>query len=170
MKILTTIVAVIVAIMATAAPLRLNIDHTTPSVASPQGLWRVPGGALFFITPIPGHEGMYNIVTVDVAQTDIVPGTVMGTVRMATNGTRADAQIFTDMRTGKARKRKADYAITFADNFTTLTFSHYRKGVYVDLVRALPYLFRPGYENRDQRPKALDGAVKLPAYNYPINL
>ena len=153
---------------ATSAPLRIDID----SIASPgpEGLWQMPGGTVLRIAATPGHYGCFEVIAVDVAAADMAPGTVIGTLRLGADRHKADALLLTDMRTGRTRHRMTTYAITFSPDYRSMSFDRYRQGWTVDLVRMLPYLFRPGYERRDSRPTGLDGAAKMPVLPSPVQL
>lgn len=161
-----------VAIGGYAAPLRVPVDSVPAHAGNggPEGLWQVPGGALFRIEPVAGHQGEYDMVCVIASQADVAPGTVLGRLRLTADGRRADASLMVNTRSGHRRLQPADYAVVFSEGYKTLAFTHYRTGIHIDLFRLLPHIFRPGYENRQHRPGGLDGAVRLPSDLGPIQL
>lgn len=124
-----------------------------------EGIWRVPGeGSVLGIRP--AGRDKYELVIVDCQSPSILPGTVMGHATSTAKAGVYDADLYTKVADG-ALKKSADFIIKVSPEGDRFTLTHYFKGKVVRLWRLLPYLFRYSVADKDERPRDIDGCIRI---------
>lgn len=171
---LLSMVLLPLAFVAWGGPLRIELDSLEATPGTPEGVWRLPSGTIFEIKARSGQPGVYDLVLLHSSDLSVPAGASFGQMMVGADSHTFDASLISDPKArnvaGKGRKR--DFSITFDENFDRLTLKHYRKGLTVNFVRLLPYLFRIGFERHDERPRDLVGAWRCDAISidYPVKL
>lgn len=141
---------------------------------TPEGVWQMASGTIFRIAPRAGTSGVYDLTLLLSADPSVASGTLFGTMRAGADRHIFDASLASDIKGGRKAgdSRKRQFAITFDSDFSSLTLSHYRSGVAINLMRLVPYLFRIGIERHDDSPHNTIGASRCDgtALAYPIEL
>lgn len=120
------------------------IKGSIPSAERPQG-----AGAL---------DGQL-IVILDSPRPSIATGTVMGWALPSAKTGRWDAWIFTDMQ-GRELSDPRRFTLAAEDD-THLQMIPVHKGISLTLWKMIPYMFRRGISETDDREKGLDGMIRL---------
>lgn len=129
-----------------------------------EGVWELTAdGAVIAIEREPstkrGVTATYRITAISMPDRSVAPGTLMGRAASTANARKFDSLIYTDIIDGKLRS-PAGFIITMTDD-DRLSLSHYRQGVKFNLWRMVPYMFRYSVSTIDERPKGIDGMVRL---------
>lgn len=101
----------------------------------------------------------YRLTTISMPDRSVAPGTLMGRAIPTSDPRKFDAVIYTESADERL-KSPANFIISLTDD-ERLSLSHYRRGLYVNLWRMVPYMFRYSVGSRDERPRGLDGMVRL---------
>ncbi|MCM1068133.1 MAG: hypothetical protein NC418_11230 [Muribaculaceae bacterium] len=149
-----------------AAPPAVCRLDSVPASAShiPAGVWQIGGGgAVFAIEPVAA-TGIYELRIVDSPDYTLPQGHIFGTMTHTGTGGTYDVSLAMKPR-AKSHSgipgRRTDYIFTFDPTLCKLTMRHYRKGWSLNVLRALPYLFRISVSEHNSRPAAIDGAVRI---------
>lgn len=129
-----------------------------------EGIWELTSdGAIVAIEREPatmrGTTATYRITAISMPDRSVAPGTLMGRAASTANARKFDSLIYTDVTDGELRS-PAGFIITMSDD-DRLSLSHYRQGVKFNLWRMVPYMFRYSVSTIDERPKGIDGMVRL---------
>lgn len=124
-----------------------------------EGIWRMSGSdALFAVIGSPGSV-FYSMIVIESEDMNLLPGTVMGALTAAGRAGVWDARIYTGCNDGELTAPKR-FTITLSDD-THIVMQPVTDKVTVNLWRFLPYMFRDPVKHVNDRPKNLDGAIKL---------
>lgn len=139
-----------------------------------EGLWRfVDDGSVMaierFIPEEMPDEGntCYRMVVVKSPLRAIAPGTLMGYLSPTAKKGTYDASVYTEFD-GINGLHKAKTFCLELGNDGLLAFNRYRQGVRLNLWRFVPYMFRYSVSSRNERPKGLDGCVRI--YPVPVSV
>lgn len=154
-----------------SVPSVCNLDTVT-AMPAPCGIWQTggPGGAVFRVQP-SARPGVYEMRIIDSPDLRLASGTVFGT--MTPTGTVGcfDAEMKLNPAS-PASSKKHNFILRFAPDGNTFTMHHYRKGVSVDVLRLMPYLYRLRMTHHNNRPDGIDGGRRIggDALKYPVRL
>lgn len=164
---LTAIMLTVIAPVHGAAP---DIDSIKSSMSSRpllplEGIWELTSdGAMIYIEHVKdhrrGHTSAYRLTALSMPDRSIAPGTIMGTAAESSDSRKFDAKIYTKSSDGHLTS-PADFILTLNDDNTRMSMSHYRRGLRVNLWRMVPYMFRYSVGMRDERPRGIDGMIKV---------
>lgn len=148
----------------------LDIDSIKSSMSSRplmplEGIWELTAdGAVVAIEriedPRRGRTSTYCLTALSMPDRSITPGTIMGTAAESSDVHKFDAKIYTKSSDGQLTS-PADFILTLDNDNTRMSMSHYRRGLRVNLWRMVPYMFRYSVGTRDERPRGLDGMIKV---------
>lgn len=129
-----------------------------------EGIWELTAdGAVVAIEREPSAArkatATYRITTISMPDRSVAPGTLMGRAVSTADTRRFDSAIYTKVTGGKLHS-PAGFIISLSDD-GRLSLSHYRQGVRLNLWRMIPYMFRYSVTTVDERPKGIDGMVRL---------
>ncbi len=173
-RLLSAVLLMLLALVAKGEPLWIKLDTIISGQGTPEGVWRLPSGTIFEIKARGGQPGIYDLTLLHSNDLSVEAGTGFGTMTAGADRRTFDASLLSDPKArgsaGKGRRR--DFVITFNDDFTHLSLRHYRKGISINFVRLVPYLFRVGIERNDERPQGIVGAWRCDgtSIDYPIKL
>lgn len=171
---LLSTVLLFLAVTAWGGPLRIELDSLDATPGTPEGVWRLPSGTIFEIKARSGQPGVYDLVLLHSSDLSVPSGASFGHMTVGADSHTYDASLLADpkARNAAGKGRRRDFSISFDAPFTRLTLRHYRKGLSVNFVRLVPYLFRVGLERHDERPRDLVGAWRCDAtsIDYPVKL
>lgn len=130
-----------------------------------EGVWEMTAdGAVIAIErindPRRGGTSAYALTAISMPDRSIEPGTRMGTAIDTADPRKLDAKIYTKSHDGEL-SAPADFVISLDGTGHRLSLSHYRQGIKVNLWRMIPYMFRYSVGKRDERPRGLDGMVRV---------
>lgn len=124
-----------------------------------EGVWRMSGSdALFAVIATPGSV-YCTMIVVESEDMNLLPGTVMGVLTAAGRAGAYDARIYTGCDDGVLTSPRR-FTITVSDD-THIVMQPVTDKVIVNLWRFLPYMFRDPVKHVNDRPKNLDGAIRL---------
>ncbi len=182
LRITTLILAALIAVTTHAARPLVRVPATSPvsqgyglvdsvsakmslrSLDPIEGIWELTSdGAVVAIEREPtttrGATTTYRITAISMPDRSVAPGTLMGRAASTANARKFDSLIYTNVTDGKLRS-PAGFIITISDD-DRLSLFHYRQGVKFNLWRMVPYMFRYSVSTIDERPKGIDGMVRL---------
>lgn len=148
------------AIAAVAGAPVIALDTSVPSLASPQGIWEVPGGAVFEIMAAPAQTGVYTISVIAAPGTDIPCHTLAGTMRAGAGAHTFDAALHVDPR-HHAKQKTRNFILEFNETFDTVVFKPYNTSWRINVARLLPYFFRLSVERPADKPAGADAAFRI---------
>ena len=134
------------------------------------GVWQMGGDGAVFAVAEDSRSDCYTLTIVDSPDYSVLPGTPFGTMRHTGTTHRFDAQLLTTPAGSPRKSSRLDYIIEFSPADGTLTFRHYSRGWAVNMLRALPYLFRISVRRNDSRPEGIDAAHRLGADTTPNHI
>lgn len=105
---------------------------------------------------------MYQMVVLESPRLSVRPGTVMGYATLTAKADCYDAYVYTDFDGGAILSKAERFTLTLKDS--RLQFKRHKSGVKINLWRFVPYMFRYSVKTYDERPKDLDGCIKI----YPL--
>ncbi len=174
LRLLSALVLMLCALSAKREPMWIKLDTIQSTSHTPEGVWRIADGPLFEIRAASGRSGVYELVLLMSSDLSVPAGTLFGTMTRGADSRRYDARLLADPKARKdaGRGRERDFSLVFNDDFTQLSLRHYRKGIAVNFIRLVPYLFRVGIERHDNLPDGVVGASRCnaDAVDYPIKL
>ena len=125
-----------------------------------EGIYEMSGGgAVFAVLPSPGHTGRWDLLLIDSPDLAAEPGTVFGHAVAGASPEVFDARLRRDLRPDR-RSGSHDFAMRLTQD-GRLSFEPYRNSRRISLWRWIPYLFRITVVEQSNRPKGLDGAVRV---------
>ncbi len=131
---------------------------------TPAGIWQIGGdGAVFEIVP-EGADGCFCLRIIDSPDYSVALGAVFGTMTYTGTERCYDATLFMKPRLSASASlpgRKQYYVFDFAADGASFRMKRYRKGWSLNVLRALPYLFRISVREHDNRPTDIDGARRI---------
>lgn len=144
----------------------------TRMAASPlhpvEGLWQMADdGAVIAIEqsePYTADQTMargYRIVIVQSPCRRVRPGTLMGYALPSAKAGRYDAAIYTGMDDHGLLHRSHRFTLELHDAESRLAFIRHRADLRVNLWRLIPYLFRVSVTTGNDRPRDMDGAIRI---------
>ncbi len=134
-----------------------------------EGVWEMTAnGATIAIERVENftrqRSSLYNIVIIDSPDRSIAPGTLMGKAIDSSDPAMFDALLYTD---------SSDKGLSKAQNFSLhinkdgrLSLKRYKQGVWINLWKLVPYMWRRSFGKYDQRPEELDGMIRV----YPTTI
>lgn len=132
-----------------------------------EGLWQfTANGATIaierYIDNNTPHDGAsrYRIVIVSSPRLSIRPGTVMGIMIPTAKPNVYDAHIYTDFDGGTTLTGAKRFVLTLSED-SRLAFNQDKSGIKINLWRILPYMFRYSVTYKNERPRNLDGCVRI---------
>ena len=148
-----------------APPAVCRLDSVAAPVGiTPAGWWQIGGGgAIIDIVPVSA-DGRYELRIIDSPDFTLPQGYTFGT--MSYTGTQGVYDVSLALKPRASSHagipgRRTDYIFTFDPTLGSFTMRHYRKGWSLNVLRALPYLFRISVSEHNSRPTAIDGAVRI---------
>lgn len=102
----------------------------------------------------------YNIVIVSSPRLSIKPGTIMGHITPTAKQDIYDAQIYTDFDGGTTLSIAKRFILTLNDD-SRLAFSRDKSGLRINIRKLLPYMFRYTITYQNERPKNIDGCIRI---------
>lgn len=129
-------------------------------ISTPEGIWELGRGGAVFEIVASAEPGAYTLVLLDSPDYTLNPGTVFGTMRTTGKPRCFDAALLHGLD-GRGRKKTRNFIIEVSADFSQLTFRSYRKGITVNLMRWLPYLYRFSVKEVNTRPTGIDGARRI---------
>lgn len=133
-----------------------------------EGIWQMAAdGAVMAIEQsapyISGITSMlgYRIVLVQSPYRRIRPGTLMGYAMPSAKAGRYDAAIYTSIDDSGILQRCRRFTLELHDEESRLAFIRHRADLRIDLRRLIPYLFRVSIVTGNDRPRDMDGAIRL---------
>lgn len=131
-----------------------------------EGIWELTAdGAVIAIERIEnhrrGHTSAYRLTALSMPDRSISPGAEMGTAYDTADAHKFDAKIYTKSSADGSLTSPADFVLSLDNDNTRMSMSHYRRGLRVNLWRMVPYMFRYSVHRRDERPRGLDGMIKI---------
>lgn len=141
-----------------------------------EGIWRfVDDGAVMAIErfvpdEIPDNGNTcYRIVVVKSPVRTLAPGTLMGYVSPTAKKGVYDASVYSSYDGLRGLHKKKRFYLNL-DGDGLLSFNHYRQGIRLNLWRLIPYMFRYSVGLHSERPKGLDGCVRIwpPSVSLPF--
>lgn len=137
--------------------LKARID-ASPGVL--EGIYEMPGdGAVFAIVAAAGSTGRWDLIVVDSPDFSVEPGTQFGYAVAGASPDVFDAKLYSGLRAGR-KSKSHNFALRLGKD-GRLSFEAYRNSRRVSFWRWIPYLFRVTVVEENNRPKGLDGAVRL---------
>jgi len=127
-----------------------------------EGLWQLPSGAILATHRL--DDSSFELKLFNSPDLSAQQGIVVGTLRPGAKPGMYDASLARSIDRGVPSKRTVSVAITISDDLSWIEFTHYRKGISVDIRRFIPYLFRLSIRSSDTRPDGLNGARRI----YPL--
>lgn len=124
-----------------------------------EGLWRMSGSDGTFAVVADEGTVFCRLVVIDSEDLSVVPGDVMGVCTAAGKKNSYDARIFTSVEDGKLGAPKR-FTLTLSDD-GHLIMAPVSDRLRVNLWRMLPYMFRTAVTRVNDRPKNLDGALRI---------
>lgn len=89
----------------------------------------------------------------------------MGYATQSAKAGSYDAAIYTSVDDNGLLSRTKRFTLELHDGESRLAFIRHRNGLRVDLRRLIPYLFRVSISTGNDRPRDMDGAIRL----YPLS-
>ncbi len=141
-----------------------------------EGIWRfVDDGSVMAIErfvpdEIPDNgNASYRIIVVKSPTRALSPGTLMGYVSPTAKKGVYDASVYTAYDGLRGLHKKRRFCLSLGDD-GLLSFTQYRQGVKLNLWRLIPYMFRYSIRYSSDRPKGLDGCVRIwpPSVSVPF--
>lgn len=157
--------ALVLLIAALPAQARSNLRDSIEAAidAAPrtiEGIYRMGGeGALFAIVPSPGHTHRYDLIILESPDFSVEPGTKFGYAVAGGSKDVYDAKVYGRLRADRSNKSHT-FALRLRDD-GYLSFEEYRNSKRISLWRWIPYLFRVTVIEENNRPKGLDGAIRV---------
>lgn len=133
-----------------------------------EGLWSATGSGTC-VAIVRGHaSGAPRSLSPDAcllvllrsASAGIPAGTVIGVCTPSAREGSYDARLYT-RRSGRSLTSPRRFTLTLTDGQSRLTATEVHTGLRVDIWRLLPYPFRSVVHSRNDRPRNLDGFVRL---------
>lgn len=129
-----------------------------------EGIWEFSGdGAIVAIErerePRRFASASYRLTAISMPDRSVAPGTLIGRAVTTASDNKFDAAIYTKAVYGLLQTPSNFIMTLTADG--RLLLSHYRQGVKLNLWRMVPYMFRYSVKGVDERPKGIDGMIKL---------
>ncbi|MBR5899247.1 MAG: hypothetical protein IKZ14_07275 [Muribaculaceae bacterium] len=131
-----------------------------------EGLWQfAESGATIAIerntNNLPDNGLMrYHMVIVNSPQLTITPGTIMGYITPTAKNGVYDATIYTDFDGGTILSLPKKFILTLNDE-SHLAFSRDNSGIRINIWRFLPYMFRYSVTYKNERPRNIDGCIRV---------
>ncbi|MDE6305911.1 MAG: hypothetical protein K2L90_04900 [Muribaculaceae bacterium] len=133
-----------------------------------EGIWQMTGdGAVIAIEqsqPYTAGQTLasgYRIVLIQSPCRRIRPGTIMGYATQSAKSGRYDAAIYASVDDNGILHRKRRFTLELHDTESRLAFIRHRADLRIDLRRLIPYLFRVSIATGSDRPRDMDGAIRL---------
>lgn len=137
-----------------------------------EGIWQMTAdGAVIAIEQAePFTTGQtltsgYRIVILQSPCRRVRPGTLMGYATPSAKAGHYDAAIYTSIDDNGWLNLTKRFTLELHDSESRLAFIPHRTGMRIDLRRLIPYLFRVSISTANDRPRDMDGAIRL----YPIS-
>lgn len=134
-----------------------------------EGIWQLTEDGAFVViervnsNKYPGTGiAKYQMIVLESPRLSIRPGTVMGYVALTAKQDCYDAYVYTDFDGGTVLSNAERFTLTLKDS--RLQFKQYKSGIKINLWRFVPYMFRYSVKTYNERPKDLDGCIKI----YPL--
>ncbi len=132
-----------------------------------EGIWQfADNGALVVIERYDSESGRsdgmlrYRMVVLYSPRLSVRPGTVMGYISMSAKEDMFDARVYTSFDGGAKLSGLKDFRLKLASD-SRLSFIKDRSGVKLNLWRFLPYMYRYSVSIKDDRPRDMDGCIKV---------
>ncbi len=132
-----------------------------------EGIWRfVDDGSVMAIErfvpdEIPDNGNTcYRIVVVKSPVRALAPGTLMGYISPTAKKGVYDAAVFSAFDGLRGLHKKKRFYLNLSEE-GLLSFTSYRQGIRLNLWRLIPYMFRYSVRYSSERPKGLDGCVRI---------
>lgn len=159
---------------AAASPEVFDMDKYSLEVSgltSPEGIWEIGRGGAVFEIVASAEPGAYDLRLLSSPDYTLPKGTTFGTMRPTGKPQCFDAALLHGLD-GRGRKKTRNFIIEVSDDFSQLSFRSYRKGISINFMRWLPYLYRFSVKEVNTRPTDIDGARRIaPASNQtPVTL
>lgn len=136
------------------------VDYFDGQALAPiEGVWRTSGSEGMFAVVADRGGIFYRIIVVDSVDQRVLPGTVMGACTPAGREAHFDAQIFTSVSDkGLGARKRFTISLSESDH---LVMEPVTDKLRINLWRLLPYMFRHSVTRVNDRPKNLDGAIRV---------
>lgn len=132
-----------------------------------EGIWQfTENGSLIVIERFKPTESpddgvvRYRMVVLQSPRLSVRRGTVMGYLWPTAKRNCFDARIYTDFDGGSVLTKAKRFTLSLDDE-SRLAFTRHKSGVRINLWRFVPYMFRYSVSSRDDRPRNIDGCVKI---------
>lgn len=129
------------------------------ALAPVEGVWRISGSEGTFAVVADPETIFYKIILVDSPDRSLTPGTLIGAMTALGRKNSFDARIFTSEVGGLLSSPKR-FTVSLADD-GRLIIVPVTDRLKVNLWRLLPYMFRNSVKHVNDRPKNLDGALRI---------
>lgn len=137
--------------------LKQRIDESAGVI---DGIYEMPGdGAVFAVVSASGRSGRWDLIVIDSPDFSVEPGTPFGYAVAGASPDVFDARLYEELRSDR-KVKSHDFALRLGDD-GRLSFEAYRNSRRVSFWRWIPYLFRVTVIEENNRPKGLDGAVRI---------
>ena len=133
-----------------------------------EGLWQLTGeGDVVVMVVRDDADGdtaaspsKFNIVAVEADNRALLPGTVLGSMTPTARPLTYDARVCTDLDS-RGRPVKAARFTVKVESGSHMSFMRVNTGVRVSPIVLFPYFLRRGMKIGSDRPRDLDGAIKI---------
>lgn len=102
----------------------------------------------------------YHMVIVNSPRLTIEPGTLMGYVTPTAKKGVYEATIYTNFDGGTTLTIPKKFILTFNDD-SHLAFSRDNSGIRINIWRFMPYMFRYSITYKNERPRNIDGCIRV---------
>ncbi len=106
------------------------------------------------------NSATYSLIVIYSPDRAIAPGTVMGHANDTSSTNRLEARVYTKVDGDGNLSGGTDFILELkADG--RLALNGFRRGIYVNLWKLVPYMFRHSVGYRDERPTGTDGLTRV---------
>lgn len=131
-----------------------------------EGIWEFPAdGGLVAVERCEltsGAPRQYRMVVISVANRALLPGTVLGTFRATSQAGLYDGEFFTSVSAdGMTPESPRSVTLELDAGTSRLAMRRNRRGLRLNLWRLVPYVFRFSITHQDDRPRNLDGWIRV---------
>ncbi|MFG6380632.1 MAG: hypothetical protein K1V87_00795 [Muribaculum sp.] len=132
-----------------------------------EGIWQFPSDGATVVIERSRHDGpmtdeavTYSMTLLKSPMRSLLPGTEMGTLKPTAKRGVYSAVLYTDTDGGQRLLKPKNFTLTLNDD-GHLSFHKHGSSIKVSIWRLLPYVSRLGIRVHNDKPRDLDGCVRV---------
>ncbi len=132
-----------------------------------EGIWQFPSDGATIVIERSRHDGpmtddavTYNMILLKSPMRSLLPGTEMGTLKPTAKRGAYSAVLYTDTDGGQRLLKPKNFTLTLNDD-GHLSFHKHGSSIKVSIWRLLPYVSRLGIRVYNDKPRELNGCVRV---------